>query len=158
MAFMRVVSLGMAAESKRDLRLRRGPVVPARELRWDFGPASGPGGQHANRSNTRVGLTLSIARSSAFTDEEKRRIADRLGTRMRSGTLRVVADDHRSQWRNRQEALQRMAALLDEALAPAPPVRRATRPGRSARLRRLDAKRRRSQIKRLRRTVRPDHE
>lgn len=146
----------MAAESKRDLRLRRGPVVPARELRWDFGPASGPGGQHANRSNTRVGLTLSITRSPSFTGEEKRRIEGRLGPRMRSGTLRVVVDDHRSQWRNRQEALRRMAVLLDSALAPEPPVRLATKPGRAARRRRLDAKRRRSETKRLRRTVRPD--
>ncbi|MCE2529116.1 MAG: aminoacyl-tRNA hydrolase [Acidimicrobiia bacterium] len=140
----------MAAESNRDLRLRRGPVVPARELRWDFGPASGPGGQHANRSNTRVGLTLSITRSSSFTDEEKRRIERRLGARMRSGTLRIVVDDHRSQWRNRQEALRRMAALLDGALAPEPTMRRATKPGRSAHRRRLEAKRRRSATKRLR--------
>ncbi|MXZ67454.1 MAG: aminoacyl-tRNA hydrolase [Acidimicrobiia bacterium] len=141
----------MAAESKSDLRLRHGPIVPARELRWDFGPASGPGGQHANRSNTRVGLTLSITRSTSFSDDEKRRVEDRLGARLRSGTLRIVVDDHRSQWRNRQEALRRMAALLDSALAPQPPVRRATRPGRSARRRRLEAKRRRSETKRLRR-------
>ncbi|MDE0138206.1 MAG: alternative ribosome rescue aminoacyl-tRNA hydrolase ArfB [bacterium] len=146
----------MAAESKRDLRLRRGPVVPARELRWDFGPASGPGGQHANRSNTRVGLTLSVTGSPSFTDAEKRRIEGRLGARMVSGTLRVVADDHRSQWRNRQEALRRMAALLDSALAPEPPVRRATKPGRSAQRKRLEAKRRRSATKRLRRPPRDE--
>lgn len=153
---MRVVSCSMAAESKRDLRLRHGPVVPAREFRWDFGPASGPGGQRANRSNTRVGLTLSITGSPSFTDGEKRRIEGRLGARMVSGTLRVVADEHRSQWRNRQEALRRMAALLDSALAPEPPVRRATKPGRSAHRKRLEAKRRRSATKRLRRPPRED--
>ena len=70
---------------------------------------------------------------------------------MRSGTLRVVVDDHRSQWRNRQEALRRMAAILDSALAPEPPARRATRPGPGARRKRLEAKRRRSETKRLRR-------
>jgi len=146
----------MVKDSNHPLKLRRGQVIPAAELRWDFGPSSGPGGQHVNRSNTRVGLTLSVVKSSAFTDQEKERIERRLGARMRSGTLRVVADDHRSQWRNRQEALRRMAALLDSALAPEPPVRRATKPGPSAHRKRLEAKRRRSATKRLRRPPRDE--
>ena len=143
----------MVKNSNHPLKLRRGQVIPAAELRWDFGPSSGPGGQHVNRSNTRVGLTLSVIKSSAFTDQEKERIERRLGSRMRSGTLRVVADDHRSQWRNRQDARRRMAALLDMALSPEPPVRRATQPSRAARRNRMEAKRRRSETKRLRRPL-----
>ncbi|MCY4368016.1 MAG: alternative ribosome rescue aminoacyl-tRNA hydrolase ArfB [bacterium] len=141
----------MSANSNRDLVLQRGPVIPARELRWDFGPSSGPGGQHVNRANTRVGLTFSILRSTALTEREKERIQRRLEGRLRSGAVRVVVDDHRSQWRNRQVARQRLRAVLDDALKPDPPARRPVRPGPAARRRRREAKRRRSEIKRLRR-------
>ena len=137
--------------ANRDLHLRRGRVIPARELRWNFGPSSGPGGQHANRAHTRAGLVFSVAGSSAFTDEEKRRIERRLGGRMRSGEVRLSVDEHRSQWRNRQAARERLKELLDEALAPDPPPRRAVRPGPAARRKRLEAKRKRSETKRLRR-------
>ena len=145
----------MAANSNRDLQLQRGPLIPAAELRWDFGPASGPGGQHANRARTRVGLTFSIQRSGALTGAQRSRIEKRLAGRMRHGTVRLVVDDHRSQWRNRQVARQRLRALLDDALAPDPPPRRAVRPGPAARRKRLENKRRRSEIKQMRRP--PDH-
>ena len=141
----------MTAEAARGLRLERGPVIPAAELRWDFGPSSGPGGQHANRAHTRAALTFSVADSTAFTDEQKRRIQRRLGARLRSGSVRVAAEDHRSQWRNRQAARERLRALLDEALAPDPPPRRPVRPGSAARRKRLEDKRKRSETKRLRR-------
>lgn len=141
----------MAQISKRDLALDRGPVIPAGELRWDFGPSSGPGGQHANRSRTRAGLTFSILRSTALNDHEKDRISRCLQARIRSGAIRVVVDDHRSQWRNRQVARGRLRALLDDALKPPPPTRKPIRPSRAARRRRIEAKRRRSRTKQLRR-------
>lgn len=94
---------------------------------------------------------FSVAGSSAFTDEEKRRIERRLGGRMRSGEVRLSVDEHRSQWRNRQAARERLKELLDEALAADPPPRRPTRPGPAARRKRLEAKRKRSETKRLRR-------
>ena len=141
----------MTTGAQRDIRLQRGQVIPAAELRWDFGPASGPGGQHANRANTRAGLTFSVVRSAAFTDEERRRLLRRLDDRLRSGAVRLVVDEHRSQWRNRQVARRRLAALLDDALAPDPPPRRASRPSAASRRRRLESKRRRSETKRLRR-------
>lgn len=139
------------SHANRDLHLRRGRVIPGRELRWNFGPSSGPGGQHANRAHTRAVLVFSVAGSSAFTDEEKRRIERRLGGRMRSGEVRLSVDGRRSQWRNRQEARERLKELLDEALASDPPPRRPTRPGPAARRKRLEAKRKRSETKRLRR-------
>ena len=145
----------MTPDANRDLHLERGPVIPARELRWDFGPASGPGGQHANRANTRAGLSFSIARSSALSEKQKRRLERRLAGRMRSGSVRLVVDDHRSQWRNRQVAMRRLRALLDDALAPDPPPRRAMRPGPAAHRKRLAEKRKRAETKRLRRP--PDH-
>ena len=146
----------MATSTNRGLRLERGPLIPAAELRWDFGPASGPGGQHANRAHTRVGLTFSVAKSSALTDEQKARIEKRLAGRMRYGAVRLVVDDHRSQWRNRQVARQRLRGVLDDALAPDPPPRRPMRPGPAARRKRLEQKRRRSETKRLRRP--PEHD
>ena len=142
----------MTAEAGRGLRLEAGPVIPAGELRWDFGPSSGPGGQHANRAHTRAGLTFSVSGSAALTEEQKRRIERRLGGRMRAGSLRITAEDHRSQGRNRRVARERLRALLDEALAPGPPPRRrAARPGPAARRKRLEDKRKRSETKRLRR-------
>ena len=141
----------MTPDAKRDLHLERGPVIPARELRWDFGPASGPGGQHVNRANTRVGLSFSIAGSDALSEAQRGRMQRRLATRIRSGSVRLVVADHRSQWRNRQVARRRLRALLDDALAPDPPPRRAMRPGPAAHRRRLEEKRKRAETKRLRR-------
>ena len=141
----------MTAEAGHGLRLEAGPVIPAGELRWDFGPSSGPGGQHANRAHTRAGLTFSDSGSAALTEEQKRRIERRLGGRMRSGSLRITAEDHRSQGRNRRVARERLRALLDEALAPGPPPRRPARPRPASRRKRLEDKRKRSETKRLRR-------
>lgn len=137
-------------EANQELRLEGGHVIPGRELGWDFGPSGGPGGQHANRAHSRAELRFDVASSGAFNEAERLRIADKLKSRLRHGLLIVVADDQRSQWRNRQIARQRLKALLDDALAPDPPPRRATKPSRSARGRRMDNKRRRSQTKRLR--------
>ena len=143
-------------EANQDLRLERGHVIPGRELAWVFGPSGGPGGQHANRAHSRAELRFDVATSAAFDEAERTRLSDKLGARLRHGLLTVVADDQRSQWRNRQIARGRLKALLDGALAADPPPRKATKPSRSARRRRVDNKRRRSETKRLR--ERPDVE
>ena len=142
------------SEANQDLRLERGALIPARELRWAFGPSGGPGGQHANRANTRAELRFDVTSSSAFDERQRAQLERRLGGRLREGVLTVVADERRSQWRNRQDARARLKAMLDEAMQPDPPARRPTRPGRGARRRRAEEKRRRSETKRLRR--RPD--
>lgn len=144
------------AEANQDLQLTRGQVIPAAELRWTFGPSGGPGGQHANRANSRAELRFSVEGSTAFAPRERDRLVERLGSRMRDGVVTVIADDERSQWRNRQLARRRLKVLLDEALAPDPPPRRPTRPGRAARRRRMDDKRKRGETKRLRRRPEPD--
>lgn len=128
-----------------------GPVtVPAEALTWRFSRSSGPGGQHVNTSDTRVSLSLDVASCAALGDTRRRRALERLGERLVDGVLTVTVQTHRSQVRNRQEARERMAALLEEATAAPPRKRRATRPGRAAQQRRLDAKKRRSAIKRSR--------
>ena len=130
-----------------DLRVGPRLTVPAAELVERFTRSSGPGGQGVNTTDSRVELVWDHQTSSAPTDDQRQRLARRLGP----APLRVVAAEHRAQLRNRQAARERLVELLRDALAPAPPRRRPTRPSRGARQRRLDAKKQRGQTKRLRR-------
>lgn len=130
-----------------DLRVGTDIVIPAAELQWRFDPAGGPGGQHANKSSTRVELSFDVSASSALSPELRRRLIERLG----NSEVVVQVAESRSQWRNRQIARRRLAERLSEALRPPPPQRRTTRPTRAARERRLADKRSRAQVKRLRR-------
>jgi ribosome-associated protein len=127
------------------VEIEPGLVVPAAELTWRFGPSGGPGGQHANTAHTRAEVTFDIAGSGALNDRQRRLLLERVGAR-----VVVTADDTRSQARNRQIALDRLAARLRAGLRE-PTVRRPTKPGRGARERRLADKRRRSQRKSERR-------
>ena len=134
-----------------DLRIRGSVVIPVRELRWRFSRSSGPGGQSVNTADSRVELSYDVAHSSALGPRRRARALERLSDRLVDGVLTVTAAEHRSQLRNREAAEQRLAAILDAALAPPPPPRRPTKPSRAARARRVEQKRRRSQTKRLRR-------
>lgn len=127
----------------------RGFAIPESELEWRFEPSGGPGGQHANRAHTRAILSFDVAASSAFDDQTKSRILERLGSRAEDGRVSISVDDTRSQWRNRSIARRRLADLLDDALRPRK-RRKRTRPTRASRERRLRSKKRRSEKKRLR--------
>jgi ribosome-associated protein len=133
------------------LRVTRSVVVPERELAWRFSRSSGPGGQSVNTADSRVELSLDLARTTALGPVQRARVLERLSRRLVDGVLTVRASEHRSQLLNRDAALERMAAILADALAPPPPRRRPTRPRRGAVERRLADKKRRSRIKRLRR-------
>lgn len=133
-----------------DLALSRSVVVPADELHWRFSRSSGPGGQSVNTADSRVELSYDVAASDALPPHLKARALDRLGGRLVDGVLTISASEQRSQWRNRQAALARLGALLREAIAPPPPPRRPTRPSATARAARVEGKRRRGQVKRLR--------
>jgi ribosome-associated protein len=132
-----------------DLKISETITIPAGELGWTFSPTGGPGGQHANRSSTRAELRFDVASSRAFDDETRDRLLARLTT---GGTVTVIVDETRSQWRNRQIARQRLADRLKDVLKPDPPERRPTKPSRAARRRRADEKRARSHTKSLRRS------
>lgn len=136
-----------------DLQIRPGLVIPAAELEWSFSTSGGPGGQHANRSATRAELRFDLGGSPSIPERLRERMMERLGARVRGGVITVSADESRSQWRNRAIARERLGELLGEALRPAP-VRRPTRPGRAAEERRIQEKRHRSRIKRLRKPPR----
>ena len=127
-----------------DLVVTRSVRIPRSELEVTFSASGGPGGQHANRSNTRVELRFDVATSSAFGPGQRQRVIDRLGPE-----VRVVADDERSQLRNRALAERRLVERLQAALHVEPP-RRPTKPSRSSQRRRVDSKQRRGEVKRSR--------
>ncbi|MFQ5517567.1 MAG: alternative ribosome rescue aminoacyl-tRNA hydrolase ArfB [Acidimicrobiia bacterium] len=120
--------------------------IPRDELQWTFTTSGGPGGQHANRSSTRVEVRFDVASSRALDEPTKRRIIAKLG----KSEVRAAAAESRSQWRNRKIALRRLVDIIEQAAKPEP-RRRPTRPPAGARERRLAAKKHRSRIKRLRR-------
>jgi ribosome-associated protein len=134
----------MADES---IPVTRSVSVPRSEVELRFSRSSGPGGQHAQKSDTRVEAVFDVEASSALSDAQKRRVLAKTGP-----VLRAVAQDERSQWRNRELALERLAEGLREALK-VERKRRPTKPSKAAVERRLEQKRRRSELKRLRRDV-----
>ena len=130
---------------------RRPVVIDAAELRWRFSRASGPGGQNVNTTDSRVQLLFDVAASPALSPALKARALQRLEGKLVEGCVVIAASEHRSQWQNRMAAQRRLVELLQEALQPPPPSRRATKPTRGSVQRRLEAKQQRSAIKRQRR-------
>jgi ribosome-associated protein len=139
-----------------DLTLRPGPglrgglTIPATELTERFSRSSGPGGQSVNTTDSRVELSYDVSTSVALTETQRRRALTKLASRLVDGQLVIAAAEHRSQYRNRVAARERLADLLRDALRPPLPKRRATKPSRAARQRRLDDKHQRADLKRQR--------
>jgi ribosome-associated protein len=131
-----------------ELPVRPGLAIPLAEVELRTSRSSGPGGQHANVTASRVEAVFGVAASSALSDAQKARVTARLGPRVTAS-----AQDTRSQRRNRELALERLAARLAHALEVRRP-RTATRPTRASKRRRVDEKKRRGEIKRARK--RPD--
>ena len=127
--------------------MTRSVSIPRFEIELRFSRSSGPGGQHAQKSDTRVEATFDVEASAALTEAQKRRVIAKAGP-----VLRAVAQDERSQWRNRELATERLVEALREALR-VPRKRKPTKPSKAAKERRLEAKKRRGQVKRLRRNV-----
>jgi ribosome-associated protein len=127
-----------------ELRVSRTCRIPLDELEWRFTASGGPGGQHANTANTRAEVRFDIANSSSLGPRQKARLLERLGP-----SVRVVASDERSQLRNRELALDRLRSRLAQALR-VDRERRPTAPTAGARRRRVDSKRKRGEVKRLR--------
>ena len=133
-----------------DLYINDRLVIPAAELQWRFSRASGPGGQGVNTTDSRVELVLDLQTCSVLGPFRRTRLLEQLAPRLSDGCLRVVVAEERSQWQNRQKALHRMAELLRQGLLPPLPSRKSTRPGRGAVKRRLQAKKKRGDLKRQR--------
>jgi ribosome-associated protein len=137
----------MAAISGESIQVTRSVSIPRSEIELRFSRSSGPGGQHAQKSDTRVEATFDVEASQALTEAQKRRVLAKAGP-----VLRAVAQDERSQWRNRELATDRLVESLREALR-VPRRRKPTKPSKASVERRLEAKRRRAQVKRLRRNA-----
>jgi ribosome-associated protein len=134
-----------------DLEVLPELTIPASELRWRFSRSSGPGGQHVNTSDSRAELSWNVKNSLAISDSQRLILLAGLGPRLTAGVITVTASEQRSQLRNREIALAKLADLLAGALAPAAPGRRATKPTRGSTRRRLMAKKQRSTTKQQRR-------
>ena len=140
----------MSVLGKKVLRITNTLTIPLSELRFRFARSSGPGGQHVNRSATRVELLFDVAGSPSLTEAQREQALKALAPYIDSeGILHLVSQTFRSQFRNREEVVERFRTLMHEAMR-VPKRRRPTRPSRAAKERRLASKRRRSEIKRQR--------
>ena len=130
---------------RESIRVTRSVVLPRSEIELRFSRSSGPGGQHAQRSETRVEAVFDVEASQSLSETQKRRVVRKAGP-----VLRAIAQDERSQWRNRELAVERVVEALREALRVERP-RRPTKPTQASQRRRVEGKKRRGQTKRLRR-------
>jgi ribosome-associated protein len=131
--------------SGESIQVTRSVSIPRSEIELRFSRSSGPGGQHAQKSDTRVEASFDVLASQGLSEAQKRRVLAKAGP-----VLRAVAQDERSQWRNRELATERLVEALREALR-VPRRRKPTKPSKAAVERRLEQKRRRGTLKRLRR-------
>jgi ribosome-associated protein len=134
----------MAAMDGESIRVTRSVSIPLSEIELRFSRSSGPGGQHAQKSETRVEALFDVEASTALTDRQKHRVVSKAGS-----VLRAIAQDERSQARNRELATERLTEALRQALH-VERRRRPTKPSAASVQRRLEQKRRRSETKRLR--------
>ena len=127
-------------------------VIPSKELKWRFSRSSGPGGQRVNTNDSRVELVLDLKHSSVIGPFLKQRLLEKLKNRLINGSLKIIAEEERSQYQNRQLALARLADALREGLKPPPKARKATKPTRASQKRRIAGKRHRSALKQNRKS------
>ncbi|MDH4228984.1 MAG: alternative ribosome rescue aminoacyl-tRNA hydrolase ArfB [Nitrospirota bacterium] len=133
------------------LRVGHGVVIPMTEIGVSFARSPGPGGQNVNKVETAVVLRFDAAHSPSLPDPVRQRLLKMAGhLATAAGEILIHAHRHRTRERNRQDALERLRALIERAAAPPPPPRKKTKPGRAARERRLTQKGRRGTVKRLR--------
>jgi ribosome-associated protein len=140
----------MPAPHRPGLRVSGALTIPEAELSWRFSRSSGPGGQGVNTADSRVELVWDAAHSAVLSPVQRERLFDRLASRLVDGVLTIAASEHRAQLRNRDAARERLASLVAEALRPPAAPRRATKPSRGSKERRLTAKHRRTDVKQLR--------
>ncbi len=131
-----------------DLLVTHAWTIPAAELAERFSRSSGPGGQSVNTTDSRVELSFDVAAARSVPEHLRERLLERLSLRLTDGVVTISASEFRGQLANRQAARERLAQLLRESAAPPPRKRRATRPTRGSKERRLAQKKRRGETKR----------
>ncbi len=149
---MEVKQINYGYLSMRKLNIDDSLSIPTSELTLSFLRSSGPGGQNVNKTSTKVELSFDVINSNSLSESQRRRIVERFRLRLqKTGVLTVVSDRYRTQGRNRFDSEKKLVELLQEALKRPLPKRRKTKPSRSARMRRLDSKKRLSDKKNSRR-------
>ncbi|MGA7203866.1 MAG: alternative ribosome rescue aminoacyl-tRNA hydrolase ArfB [Specibacter sp.] len=133
-----------------DLEVSHLLTIPASELDWRFSRSSGPGGQHVNTTDSRVELSWNVAESAALSEQQRQLLLGRLGRRLVQGVITVSSSEQRSQLRNRESAMAKLADIVTSGLAPEAAPRRRTKPTRGSKIRHLAAKQQRSATKRQR--------
>jgi ribosome-associated protein len=138
------MSRRIAAIGRESIQVTARLAIPLEEVQLRYSRSSGPGGQHAQKTETRVEAVFEVGASETLTAVQKRRLTARVGS-----VVRAVAQDERSRWRNRELALERLAETIRAGIR-VERKRRPTKPSAAARKRQLESKRRRSEVKRLR--------
>ena len=133
-----------------DLIVNPGLVIPSNELHWRFSRSSGSGGQNINKTDTRVNLSFNIENSKALTSYQKHQVTKQLNCQIVNASILVIAQEHRSQYKNRKLALKRLRILLEKALAPPPKARKITKPTKSSQRRRINSKKKHGEKKQSR--------
>lgn len=141
-----------ASDAADGVRVNSRVVIPERELSWRFSRSSKPGGQSVNTTDSRAELLWDLEATSALSPMLRDRARERLGARLLDGVVVIAASEYKSQLRNRDAAIERLAEMIAEAILPPPPPRRPTKPSRAAKERRISAKKQRGATKRLRQT------
>ncbi len=133
-----------------NLRINPNLEIPANEIQWRFSRSSGAGGQNVNKTDSRAEIVFNVSESKTLTPYQKHRISIQREVKLVNGSICIAVQDKRSQYQNRQLALNRLASTLRELLKPPPKKRRKTIPTRSSQRKKVESKKKRGEIKRSR--------
>ena len=133
-----------------DLIITPRLVIPSKELKWRFSRSSGPGGQKVNKTNTRVEIIFNIEESKVLNDYQKKVLTKKLKTKLVNNCICLAVQDERSQLLNRQLAIVRISAIIRNSLKTLSKVRKATKPSKASQKRRLESKKKRGELKKIR--------
>ncbi len=133
-----------------DLIITSRFVIPSRELKWRFSRSSGPGGQKVNKTNTRVEIIFNIEESKVLNDYQKKVLTKKLKTKLVNNCICLAVQEERNQLLNRQIAIKRISSVIRNSLKNSSKVRKATKPSKASRNRRLDSKKKRGELKKNR--------
>lgn len=140
-----------------NLKVNRNLVIPNNEIKWRFSRSSGPGGQNINKIESRVEIIFNICKSNVLNSYQKVILLEKLNHKIRNGSISIQVQEKRTQFENRQLAIHKLIALLNEELASKPKTRKMTKPTKSSQKRRVESKKKRSELKRNRQTTLETH-